>query len=161
FHHFLVLPNGTTVIPRCSFPPGAESTFLNYLREEVCGPSSKTHPKHPPLRQFKRQHHRLSHSTHPRRRALAVQARASLPVWVPAWRSRDISSARKTCRSTVKWTVPLRSTVMNSPWALRLISIPKFKPATWSSSVKWSATLSPVAALTSKGTARSSVTFPR
>src|SRR5258708_23996214 len=102
FRRCLILPNGTTVIPRCSLPPGAESTFLNYLREEVCGLSSKTQRKHPPLRQFKRQHHRLSHSTHPRRRASAVPALASLPVWVPAWRSRDQSSLKRTCRSIGK-----------------------------------------------------------
>src|SRR5258708_5600308 len=49
---------------------------------------------------------------------------------------------------------------MNSLWVLRLISIPKFKPATWSSSVKSWATSSHAAAWTSRGMARSSVTFP-
>src|SRR5260370_11448927 len=98
----LISPNTTKVNPRCSLPPGAESTHLNRIREEVCGLSSKPQRKRPPLRQFKPQHHRLFHSTHPRPRASEVPAHVSLRVWVQAWRSRDTSPAKKTCRSTVK-----------------------------------------------------------
>src|SRR5712692_9948083 len=50
FRGCLVLPNATKVNPHCSLPPGAESTFLDRIREEVCGPSNKRKPNHLPCR---------------------------------------------------------------------------------------------------------------
>src|SRR5260370_22274650 len=58
FRRCFLLPGATRVNSRCSLPPGAASTLLERIREEVCGPSNKPQRKPPPLRQFKPPHHR-------------------------------------------------------------------------------------------------------
>src|SRR5260370_41448570 len=113
FRGCLALPKATKVNP-CRFrPPGAESTLLDRIREEVCGPSSKCKLNHLPYRRRRNPHPRQHLLAHPLALARAVPRHAILRASVRACKSRVISPAPKTCRSTARWRVRSRCAPIN------------------------------------------------